>query len=344
MTATTRPMVRTSVSSTSSTDARTVSVRSLRIFTSIPCGSDAWSCGSSAFTRSATWMTLAPGWRWTLRMIARLSSCPAGELRVLDAVDDVGHVRQAHGRAVRVGDDERLEAVRLEELVVGRERVVLPRAVDVALGLVDVRRDERGCARPRGVSPVPPSATGSTCTRTAGFCPPLIVTRPTPGDLRDLLREDRVGVVVDLVERQDVRADRERQDRLVGRVALASTSAASAACAGRRLDAALIAACTSCCGGVDVAVEVELQRDLRVREARDARHLRQRRHLAELALERRRHRRRHRVGARARQVRRDDDGRVVDLRQRRDGQLRERRSPRRGAARPSAASSRPAAG
>ncbi len=75
MTATTRPIVMTSVRSTSATDARTVSVRSLRIFTSIPWGSDDWSCGSSAFTRSATWMTLAPGWRCTLRMIARLSSC-----------------------------------------------------------------------------------------------------------------------------------------------------------------------------------------------------------------------------------------------------------------------------
>ena len=73
MTATTRPIVRTSVRSTSSTDARTVSVRSLRIFTSMPCGSDAWSCGRSAFTRSATWMTFAPGWRCTFRMMARLS-------------------------------------------------------------------------------------------------------------------------------------------------------------------------------------------------------------------------------------------------------------------------------
>ena len=39
----------------------------------MPCGSDACSCGRSAFTRSATWMTFAPGWRWTLRMMARLS-------------------------------------------------------------------------------------------------------------------------------------------------------------------------------------------------------------------------------------------------------------------------------
>ena len=194
--------MRTSVNSTSSTDARTVSVRSLRIFTSMPCGSDAWSCGRSAFTRSATSMTLAPGWRCTLRMMARLSFGPAGELRVLDAVDDVGDVAQADRRAVRVRDDERLEAVGLVELIVGRERVVLPRAVDVALGLVDVGRDERRCARPRASSPVPASASGSTCTRTAGFCPPLMRDEADAGDLRDLLREDRVGEVVDLVERQ----------------------------------------------------------------------------------------------------------------------------------------------
>ena len=30
------------------------------------------------------------------------------------------------------------------------------------------------------VSAVPASAAGSICTRTAGFCPPLIETRPTP--------------------------------------------------------------------------------------------------------------------------------------------------------------------
>ena len=68
---------------------------------------------------------------------------PAGELRVLDAVDDVGDVGEAHRRAVRVGEDQRPEAVGLVELIVGRERVVLARAVEVALGLVDVGGDER---------------------------------------------------------------------------------------------------------------------------------------------------------------------------------------------------------
>src|SRR5262249_62056466 len=31
------------------------------------------------------------------------------------------------------------------------------------------------------VNPYEPSAVGFTCTRTAGFWPPLILTRPTPG-------------------------------------------------------------------------------------------------------------------------------------------------------------------
>ncbi len=46
------------------------SVRSVSTATSTAGGSEACSCGSSALMRSTTSMTLAPGWRWTLRMIA----------------------------------------------------------------------------------------------------------------------------------------------------------------------------------------------------------------------------------------------------------------------------------
>ena len=34
--------------------------------------------------------------------------------------------------------------------------------------------------------------------RTAGFCPPLIETSPTPGKLRDLLRQRRIREILDL--------------------------------------------------------------------------------------------------------------------------------------------------
>jgi hypothetical protein len=108
MTITTRPMVSTSVNSTSSTDARTVSVRSARMSTSMPCGSDASSCGRSAFTRSATSMTLAPGWRCTLRMMARLSLAQPASCAF--STPSMTSRRPAGGRrAVRVRDDERLE-------------------------------------------------------------------------------------------------------------------------------------------------------------------------------------------------------------------------------------------
>ncbi len=63
----------TSVNCTSATEARTVSVRSLRMETFKACDSVGASRGSRALTRSATWMTLAPGWRCTLRMMARFS-------------------------------------------------------------------------------------------------------------------------------------------------------------------------------------------------------------------------------------------------------------------------------
>src|SRR5467141_1676487 len=70
ITMTTRTTARPSSNSTSATDARIVVVRSVSTSTSIPAGSAALSCGNSAWIRSTTSMTLAPGWRWMLRMIA----------------------------------------------------------------------------------------------------------------------------------------------------------------------------------------------------------------------------------------------------------------------------------
>ena len=75
-------------------------------------------------------------------------------------------------------------------------------------------------------------------------------------------------------------------------------------------------------GGVDVAVQIELQRDLADAEGTRRGHRRQRRDLAELALQRRGHQRRHRVGAGAGKLRGHLDGGEVDLRQRRDRQPR----------------------
>ena len=70
MTSTTSTTAKDSSNSTSCTEARIVTVRSVSTATSIAAGSAAWNCGSSFLMPSTTWMTLAPGWRWMLRITA----------------------------------------------------------------------------------------------------------------------------------------------------------------------------------------------------------------------------------------------------------------------------------
>ena len=83
-----------------------VTVRSVSMSTSIAAGSEACSCGSSALMPSTTAMTLAPGWRWMLRMIAGVVFIQARELVVLGAVDRPSPTSlKPHRRAVLVGDD-----------------------------------------------------------------------------------------------------------------------------------------------------------------------------------------------------------------------------------------------
>ena len=65
---------------TSSTEARTVMVRSVSVVTSTAAGIDAVSCGSIALTRSTTSMTFAPGWRWIFMTIAGVVSFHAASL------------------------------------------------------------------------------------------------------------------------------------------------------------------------------------------------------------------------------------------------------------------------
>ena len=50
-----------------------VTVRSVSTATSTAAGSEAWSCGSTRLMRSATSITLAPGWRWMFTITAGTS-------------------------------------------------------------------------------------------------------------------------------------------------------------------------------------------------------------------------------------------------------------------------------
>jgi hypothetical protein len=70
ITSTTRTTVSISSCCTSRTEARMVTVRSVRIAMSTEDGSPALSCGISRLIRSTTAMMFAPGWRWMFTMTA----------------------------------------------------------------------------------------------------------------------------------------------------------------------------------------------------------------------------------------------------------------------------------
>ena len=63
---------------------------------------------------------------------------PGGLHAVLDAINDIGHIAEADGRAVAVSDDERPVTVAREQLIVGADGVRLMQAIKCALGHVHV--------------------------------------------------------------------------------------------------------------------------------------------------------------------------------------------------------------
>ena len=63
---------------------------------------------------------------------------PGGLAGILGAVHDRRHVLNTNGRAILIGDDDGLVAGAGQDLVVGADGVRLPRAVEIALGLIQV--------------------------------------------------------------------------------------------------------------------------------------------------------------------------------------------------------------
>ena len=156
--------------------------------------------------------------------------------------------------------------------------------------------------------------------RTAGFWPPLMLTRPTPGNCEILGASLRVGEIFHLRKRNLLRSQRQSQDRRIGRIGLAVDRRhrkIRRQIGSRSVDRLL----HFLLGDIDVETQIELQRDDRTAIGTDGSHLLQPGHLAELALERRGHRRRHHVRTGARVKRHDLNDRIVDFRQRRHRQL-----------------------
>jgi hypothetical protein len=245
---------------------------------------------------------------------------PGGEPGVLRPVHGPTDIADAHGSAVLVGDDDVVPGIRREDLVVVVDREIALVAIDAAGRAVDRRggdhrrhvvegEAERG--ELGGIDLHPDRRLLLAADGDLGDA----------ADLRDLLRQDILGVVVDHGQRQHVGMNGEEQDRRIGRVDLAVGRRVrqilrqlAAGGIDRRLDVLR--------RGVDVARKVELHRHRGAAERARRRHLRDARDLGELALERRRHRGGHRLRAGARQLRRDLDRREIDLRQRRHRQQR----------------------
>ena len=151
--------------------------------------------------------------------------------------------------------------------------------------------------------------------RTAGFCWPPIVDLGDAGDLAEMLHQNIFGVIVDLGQRHQVGGQGEDHDRRVGRVDLAigrRRRQVLRQLSARRIDRRLDVLCRA----VDVARQVELNRDRAVAKDAARRHLGDAWDLTELALQRLRDRSGHDLGAGAGELSCHLDRREIDLRQR----------------------------
>ena len=183
---------------------------------------------------------------------------------------------------------------------------------------------------------------GLAWMRTAGFCPPLMLTRPTPGNC-EILGARRVSARSSTLESGiGLGRQRQGQDRACRRDWSWRKSAEWEGPEGRKVPAALIDCCTSCSATSMFRLEIELQGDDGAAVGAGRGHLLQAGHLAELPLERRGDRGGHHVGAGAGIEGDDLDGRVIHLGQSGDGQAACRPRRRPAGCQPSAGTSRPA--
>ncbi len=156
--------------------------------------------------------------------------------------------------------------------------------------------------------------------RTAGFCPPLMLTRPTPGSC-EIFGERRVSARSSTLESgKRAGGERQRKNRRVGRIGFAVERRGRKI--GRKIRSRSVDGLLDFLfGHVDVQAEIELQRDDRQPFGADGSHLLQPWNLAELTFQRRRNGRSHDVRIRARIGGGHLDGRVIHFRQRGNRQL-----------------------
>ena len=246
----------------------------------------------------------------------RLPVVDPGDADILNRISDRRHVAEPDRRALPPGDDQLPVLRRGEQLVGGRDRPGSDSIIDGALGAVGVRLLQAGAnvIEPEVVALdhqwIDGNADGRRRATTDDHLPHAL-------DLRELLLEERARHVLEPGLVVEIGRHRQNENRSVGRIDLTEVGIAGKVCgetaAGgidRRLNVAR--------GGVDVPIELELERDRGLPEGALRRHLRDAGNEAELTLQRRGDRRGHRLRARPRKPRADVDRRILHLRQRRD--------------------------
>ena len=255
----TSTMVISMVYCTSSTLARIVVVRSEITETWMSGGSQRISCGSKARRPSAVSMTLAPA---SLVMVSRMAGCLPSQAASLVLAVPLTTLATSDSRrmaplAVLMTSGRYCRG--LPHLAVDADRLGRVRALEAAERLQHVR------AADRGVDILPGQAGGGEPHRIEpdahrGFLGAVDGDLGDAGGLRQALRQDGVGGVVDLRGGQRGRGQRDLHDRRIGRVEFAVVRPGRQV--GRQVHGGGVDRCLHVVrGAVDVAVDVELHDD-----------------------------------------------------------------------------------
>ena len=223
MTITTSATVSISSNSTSSTEARMVMVRSVSIVhlhrrrQATPA-----SCGSSALDAVDDRDDVGARLPLDVDDHRRLSVHPRRLLRRSPAPSTtVATSDSAHRRAVAVGDDQRLVVAAAR--AAGRwRRSCRPAAGRRSCPWPGRRWPPRSpCAGPPASARTTRAASGLAWMRTAGFWPPLMLTRPTPGSCEIFCARRVSARSSTWSSGSSFGGQRQRQNRRVGRIDLA---------------------------------------------------------------------------------------------------------------------------
>ncbi|MGY4337305.1 hypothetical protein ACVWW3_002211 [Bradyrhizobium sp. LM2.9] len=243
---------------------------------------------------------------------------PAGQEVVLRPLDRRADVAYPYRRTVAISDDEVFIGRWLEQLIVGVQRICNARAVERALGQVDIGAGDHAADVFKA-----DAAGGKRLRIDANTDRGLLLAadadEANARHLRDLRQQDVLRVGVDRGQRQRVRRQRDQHDRRLGRVHLSDRRRVGDIRrqeGARRIDRGQHVHRRA----VHRARQLELHRELGHAERTGRGELGDAGDLAELLFERRRQRRGDRSRVGAGQLRRDLDSRVVDVRQGADRQ------------------------